>query len=67
MKAIIINAIITTLWLMVFMTPYKVFVMHLTLEQYLAWVVSQLILIPPIIASLSWTRKKVGKLKSPDS
>jgi len=58
-KQFIIDAIASFIYFTATLTPYMIFIVKTTLEQYLAWLVMQAVLVPPLGAIFSIIARKL--------
>jgi len=55
------DAIAAFVYYTVLLTPYMVFIMKLDTKQYLAWLVMQAVLVPPLGAGFAFVARKLKK------
>jgi len=58
-KQFIVDAIVSFIYFTATLTPYMIFIVKTTLEQYLAWLVMQAVLVPPLGAIFSIIARKL--------
>lgn len=58
-KRVLKDALLGFVYFTAVLTPYMVFVVNVNMEQYLAWVGMQLILVPPASAGFAWILRRV--------
>jgi hypothetical protein len=59
-KAILSAVIGSVVWTLA-LTPYVIFAVGMTLEQYLSWLLMEFILVPPIAPLVFWVTEKALK------
>ena len=60
-KQFIIDAIISFIYWTVTLTPYMVFVVKTSIDQYIAWLVEEALLVPPLGAIFSIIARKIKR------
>ncbi|MBU4072433.1 MAG: hypothetical protein KJ773_09700, partial [Candidatus Thermoplasmatota archaeon] len=61
LKQFVKDAIVSFLFWTITLTPYMIFVVGTTMDQYIAWVGMQAILVPPLGAVFSIIARKLKK------
>lgn len=61
MKQFLKDAVVSFVFWTVALTPYMLFVVKTSTEQYMAWVGMQAILVPPLGIVYSMIARKIGK------
>ena len=58
-KQFIIDAIVGFLYFTLILTPYMIFIVKTSVDQYIAWLLMQAILVPPLSAGFSIIARKI--------
>ncbi len=53
------DAVLAFVYFTVLLTPYVLWVVHMTWDQYLAWLAMQTVLVPPLGAGFAWLLRRV--------
>lgn len=56
------SAIVGAVGWTIFLTPYVLFVVGMTMEQYLSWLVMEFVLVPPVAPIVFYITKKALKV-----
>lgn len=55
-----IDALAAFIFYTLALTPYMVLVIRTDLTQYIAWIVMQITIVPPLGAAFAWICRKIG-------
>lgn len=61
LKQFIKDGVVAFVYYTIVLTPYTVLVMDVTMDQYIAWIVMQLTIVPPAGAGFAWIIRKLGR------
>lgn len=59
-KRVLVDALVAFIFYTLALTPYMVLIVRMDLTQYLAWIVMQIFLVPPLGAIFAWICRKIG-------
>lgn len=65
LQQILIDAVVSFIYWTGTLTPYMVFVVQTSFEQYLSWVVMQALIVPPLGVGFAWIARKLTKMEFP--
>ena len=63
-KQFIKDGIVAFVYYTIVLTPYTIFVMNVTFDQYVAWLAMQCTIVPPAGVGFAWIIRRIGTSKS---